>query len=145
MHFRSVLWDPYTFSITLIHFACVHGACRWACACGGQGTVCRSPFSPSTSYRGQAQIVRLGSKHLYPLSHLISSLWSLQKLVTYFLSETDLWREVSGGPGAPVSTIFSSKSLSQTVKCTGSLLAYWVSLSLWWLRRSFQKGSLGCH
>lgn len=39
----------------------------------------------------------------------------------------------------------ASSVMFQTVKCTGSLLAYWVSLSLWWLKRSFKKGSLGCH
>lgn len=42
--------------------------------CGGQGTTCRCQLSPFNHVvpRDQTQVIRLGSKHLYPLSHLIS-------------------------------------------------------------------------
>lgn len=66
----SFLYSFFTLKNTFIVCVCIHVCTITRVEIRGQ-TACRSQFPPSLCGSGdQTQIIRLGSEHLYPLSHL---------------------------------------------------------------------------
>lgn len=64
------------------------------CICGGQGTICGDWFSPSFHHIGPREgtrVVNLGTKYLYPLSHLAELLGNLSFLCVKNIPNPFYW------------------------------------------------------